>query len=92
MRVYLNVDFNDARNAKRLGARWSPGHKRWYVENVEDLRPFLRWMSPHHRAAHEPAKTRVMATLDKQQRLKDREKRKQEAEIRRQRAQAGRVS
>lgn len=44
MIVWLNVPFADKDRAKRLGARWSPSRKKWYVENKEDLAPFLAWM------------------------------------------------
>lgn len=44
MIVWLNVPFAQKDRAKQLGARWSPSQKRWYVENKEDLRPFLGWI------------------------------------------------
>ncbi len=44
MIVWLNVPFAQKDKAKRLGARWSAGSKRWYVENVDDLRPFMEWI------------------------------------------------
>ena len=30
--------------AKRLGARWSAAERKWYVQDVENLAPFLRWI------------------------------------------------
>lgn len=47
MRVNLNVPFSEKGAAKRSGAKWDPGRRTWYVENKEDLRPFLRWMPKH---------------------------------------------
>lgn len=44
MIVWLNVPYAQKDGAKRLGARWSAERKKWYVENVENLAPFLRWM------------------------------------------------
>ena len=43
MRVNLNVPFEQKDEAKRLGARWDPARKVWYVVNVEDLTAFARW-------------------------------------------------
>lgn len=48
MITFLEVPFSDKEIARKLGARWSPGNQCWYVENVEDLEPFLRWMHAHH--------------------------------------------
>lgn len=44
MIVWLNVPFAQKDKAKRLGARWSAGNKRWYVENATDLGPFMAWI------------------------------------------------
>lgn len=54
MRVDLKVPYKDNREARRLGARWDAGRKVWYVENRENLVPFLKWMPPHLRKAHKP--------------------------------------
>ena len=52
MRVNLKVPYSENPQAKRLGARWDPARKVWYVENVEKLDPFLRWMPKHLTRAH----------------------------------------
>ncbi|SAK88647.1 hypothetical protein AWB77_04807 [Caballeronia fortuita] len=44
MIVWLNVPFSQKDDARRKGARWSAAHKRWFVENVEDLEPFIGWI------------------------------------------------
>jgi hypothetical protein len=44
MRVNLNVPIREKDQARRLGARWDPARKVWYVENVENLEAFLRWI------------------------------------------------
>lgn len=44
MKTFLFVPFDEKDEAKRLGARWDIARKIWYVENLEDLAPFLRWM------------------------------------------------
>lgn len=46
MRVNLNVKYEDRHEAKRLGARWDISRHTWYVKDVEDLEPFLRWITP----------------------------------------------
>ena len=44
MRIDLKVPFEDKDMARRMGARWDAGRKTWYLENVKDMRPFIRWM------------------------------------------------
>ena len=53
MRVNLNVPFSEKDEAKRLGARWDPAARTWYVKNIENLTPFLQWIpgyfkKPYH--------------------------------------------
>jgi hypothetical protein len=52
MRTELKVPFSQKDEAKRLGARWDPDKRVWYVENIENLSPFLKWMAPHLLKAH----------------------------------------
>lgn len=52
MRVDLKVPYKQKDEARRLGARWDPARQVWYVENKEDLGPFLRWMPDHLKRAH----------------------------------------
>lgn len=47
MRVDLKVPYHQKAEAKALGARWDVGRRIWYVENKENLVPFLKWMPPH---------------------------------------------
>jgi hypothetical protein len=41
--VFLNVPFAEKDEAKRLGARWDPARKKWYVPNGVDAEKFSRW-------------------------------------------------
>lgn len=43
MMVWLNVPFSEKDEAKKLGARWNPARKKWYVNNPASLEPFARW-------------------------------------------------
>ena len=43
MRTNLKVPFAEKDEAKRLGARWDPANKVWYVKDVADLSAFARW-------------------------------------------------
>ncbi len=47
MRTNLNVPYDEKDKAKRLGARWDAARKVWYVENVEHIERFMRWMPKH---------------------------------------------
>ena len=44
MRINLQCPFADKDEAKALGARWDAGRKVWYIEDVEDLLPFSKWI------------------------------------------------
>lgn len=47
MRINLNVPYAEKDQAKRLGAMWDIARKVWYVEDLTNLRPFLKWMPAH---------------------------------------------
>jgi len=55
MRTNLQVPFAEKDEAKALGARWDPGRRTWYVQNVTDMGPFARWMPGGADAAAAPA-------------------------------------
>jgi hypothetical protein len=44
MRIDLVTPFAEKDAAKALGARWDGARKVWYITDVEDLTPFLRWI------------------------------------------------
>lgn len=44
MRINLTTKFAEKEAVKALGARWDPIRKNWYIENVEDLTPFMKWL------------------------------------------------
>ncbi|MCK9215307.1 MAG: DUF5710 domain-containing protein [Rhodoferax sp.] len=44
MRINLVTPFAEKDKAKALGARWDAAKKCWYVVDVADLTPFLRWI------------------------------------------------
>ena len=44
MRTNLKVPYEEKDDAKKLGARWDAARKTWYVENVENIEQFMRWM------------------------------------------------
>jgi len=44
MRVNLKVPYKEKDAARRLGARWDNARSTWYVESVENLEDFLRWI------------------------------------------------
>lgn len=55
MRTDLAVPFAEKDEAKKLGARWDPTRKCWYVQNVTDLAPFARWLREGGAAPARPA-------------------------------------
>jgi ribonuclease HI len=46
MKTFLQVPYKEKDTAKALGARWSPAHKLWYVEDVQDIKVFMKWIAP----------------------------------------------
>lgn len=44
MRINLVTPFAEKDAAKALGARWDSTKKLWYIVDVADLTPFLRWI------------------------------------------------
>jgi hypothetical protein len=44
MRINLVTPFAEKDAVKALGARWDAAKKVWYIVNVEDLSPFIRWI------------------------------------------------
>lgn len=44
MRINLNVPFNKKDDVKRLGARWDPARKTWFIENEENIISFWDYM------------------------------------------------
>ena len=44
MRINLITPFAEKDAAKALGARWDSAKKCWYIVDVDDLTPFMRWI------------------------------------------------
>ncbi len=55
------VPFAEKDAAKALGARWDAAKKIWYVKDVADLTPFLRWMAATEVATLQSANDRNAA-------------------------------
>lgn len=51
MRINLHCPFAEKEEAKSLGAKWDQSLKVWYLWNVEDLTPFMRWIKPERARA-----------------------------------------
>lgn len=43
-RTYLNVPFTEKDEAKRLGAKWDPSNRQWYVPAGASVSPFRHWI------------------------------------------------
>ena len=48
MRMNLKVPFAEKDQAKKLGARWDPAHKVWYVDSAADMSRFSKWSATPH--------------------------------------------
>jgi len=73
MKTYLNVPFAEKDEARRLGAKWDLARKRWYTEDLEDLRPFMKWIPESLKLPSGPAPKRLKHSRPKTARAKKRE-------------------
>lgn len=55
MRINLVTPFAEKDAVKALGARWDGTRKVWYISDVKDLTPFLRWIPDIAAATAGPA-------------------------------------
>lgn len=56
MRTNLKVPFAEKDEAKKLGARWDPRRKVWYIEGHLDAALFAKWQpTPHDASAGVPS-------------------------------------
>jgi len=44
MRTRLNIPDAETNYAKSLGAQYDTKKQEWYIENSDDLVPFIRWI------------------------------------------------
>lgn len=58
MRVDLNTPFAEKDEAKSLGARWDATRRVWYIQNIEDLTPFLKWI-PESKISKESIRSKI---------------------------------
>jgi hypothetical protein len=42
--VFLDVPYSEKDEVKRLGARWNPAERKWYVPEGRSLEPFTKWL------------------------------------------------
>ena len=42
--VFLDVPYQEKDEAKRLGAKWDPGERKWYVPEGRGLELFTKWL------------------------------------------------
>ena len=57
MRINLtNAGYHDRGVVKALGARWDAARKVWYIENMEDLTPFMPFMPTKFQVSREAPK------------------------------------
>jgi hypothetical protein len=59
MRINLKTPFAEKDAAKALGARWDGAQKLWYITDVADLTPFMRWIPDVQAATQDPAASAV---------------------------------
>lgn len=45
-RIFLDVPYKEKNQVKRLGARWNPTLKKWFLPEDCDPKPFAKWLPP----------------------------------------------
>lgn len=67
MRINLKTPFAEKEAAKALGARWDGARKIWYITDVADLTPFMRWIPDLATASQDaaPASAQSARAADK---------------------------
>lgn len=59
MRIDLTAQYHERQEAKSLGARWDAAKKVWYIKDMEDLTPFMKWIRCRdHSATQDYASTK----------------------------------
>jgi hypothetical protein len=53
MRTNLIVKYEEKDTVRRLGAKWDNARKVWYIENMTDIQPFMKWIPDQHKKPHE---------------------------------------
>ena len=48
-RIYLNCTFKDSGKVKKLGAKWDPNWKMWYIDNLNDQLKFKQWILDYNK-------------------------------------------
>ena len=63
MRINLVTPFAEKDAVKALGARWDSAKKIWYITDVADLTPFLRWIPDLEAATEKSSGSMGQATV-----------------------------
>ncbi len=62
--IYLNVPFNQKDEAKRLGASWDWNAKKWYIDEIQDSKPFERWLPAKHALSYTDLSPEQQTVID----------------------------
>jgi hypothetical protein len=65
MRINLVTPFAEKDAVKALGARWDAARKVWYIVDVADLTPFMRWIPDLAAAMDQSGGSATPTTLSK---------------------------
>jgi hypothetical protein len=63
MITILQVPYAEKDKAKMLGAKWNSNRKTWYVEDVEDLTVFIKWIPAHLLKPYNQKNRKISKTL-----------------------------
>ena len=66
MRMNLKVSFAEKDEAKKLGAKWDPTRKVWYVQDGADMSRFSKWSATPHEDSASDAVTKKSLPASRQ--------------------------
>ena len=80
-RLYLDCDFHEKDEVKRLGAKWDKGNRRWYIPDGIDAEKFIQWLPNTEAEAEERADVLQVEIDDLEERVETLEKETEEYEL-----------
>lgn len=58
-RINLHCTFQEKDQVKSLGAKWDNQNRTWFIVDIEDITPFMRWVRPKGDTPETPRKPRA---------------------------------
>ncbi len=70
-RFYIEVNFNDRKEVKRLGALWDDKESKWFIPKYVDKNLFIKWTDPKQEVPKEKIRFKTHRVIDEKNVLSD---------------------